>query len=86
MIHWFDYVKSCYELVLESEDKTKIYLETEVEAYVVHLMARNFTRVNIGENPVALQIMEALNNGHKEKLLETAEECLIIYSYPFKKP
>lgn len=82
---WFEYVKSCYDLVLESEKTTSIILEHEVEAYVVHLLARNFERTNIGDNIMALQIMEALHKKNNEDLLSIADECLLIYSYPFRK-
>lgn len=85
MNHWFEYVKSCYDLVLESEGKTKVFLEHDVEAYVVHLMARNFRRVNFGDTAIAIQVMEALQKGGKEKLQEAGDECLIIHSYPLRK-
>lgn len=85
MNHWFDYVKSCYDLVLESEGKTNIFLEHEVEAYVVHLMAKNFNRVNIGQESIAIQMLEAIQKGGKEKLTQAGDECLIIHSYPLKQ-
>lgn len=82
---WFEYVKSCYDLVLESEQTTSIILEHEVEAYIVHLLAKNFERTNIGDNIMALQMMEALHKKNKDDLLLVADECLLIYSYPFRK-
>ena len=42
--YWLDYVRSCYDLVIEGEGITSINLAHEVEAYVVHLMAKNFER------------------------------------------
>lgn len=83
--HWFDYVKSCYDLVLESEGNTNLFLNHEVEAYVVHLMARNFERTDIGERPVAIMLMEALNQGQKDNIVAVGDECLLIHSYPFKR-
>jgi len=85
MNYWLEYVKSCYDLVLESEGKTKIYLQHEVEAYVVHLMARNFRRSDFFQTPIAIQIMEATKKGGKEKLLETGDDCLMIHSFPLRK-
>lgn len=82
---WFEYVKSCYDLVLESEKTTSIILEHEVEAYVVHLLAKNFERTNIGDNIMALQMLEALHKKNAEDLLSVGDECLLIYSYPFRK-
>lgn len=83
--YWFDYVKHCYDLVIESEGLTELILEHEVEAYVVHLMARNFERTDIGTQAVALSMMQALNSGGKDELVTVADECLLIHSYPFKK-
>lgn len=83
--YWFDYVKHCYDLVIESEGRTELILNHEVEAYVVHLMARNFERTDIGTQAVALLMMQALNSGGKDELVTVADECLLIHSYPFKR-
>lgn len=83
--YWLDYVKSCYDLVLESEGMTEVFLNHDVEAYLVHLLANNFERTNIGDKAVAIMLLEAMQNRHKEKLLAVADECLLIHSYPFKK-
>jgi hypothetical protein len=82
---WFEYVKSCYDLVLESEKTTSIILNHEVEAYIVHLLAKNFERTDIGDNIMAFQIMEALHKKNNSELLSIGDECLLIYSYPFRK-
>ena len=83
--YWFDYVKSCYDLIIEAEGQTAIILEHEVEAYLVHLMANNFQRTDIGSQAVALQIMQALQTRDKTRLLAAADECLLIHSYPLRQ-
>ena len=83
--HWFDYVKSCYDLVVESEGLHGIILEHEVEAYIVHLMANNFQRTDIGSNAVAIQMLTAMGTGKKKDLLNVGDECLLIHSYPIKQ-
>ena len=83
--YWLDYVRSCYDLVLESEGNTSIQLAHEVEAYVVHLMAKNFERGDIGANPVAIMMLEAVSSLNEKKLLYVADECLLIHSYPLKR-
>lgn len=83
--YWFDYVKHCYDLVVESEGLTELVLDHEVEAYVVHLMARNFERTDIGTQAVAISLMQALNAGTKDDLVSVADECLLIHSYPLKR-
>lgn len=83
--YWFDYVKSCYDLVTESEGFTELKLEHTVEAYVVHLMAKNFNRIDIGEKAVAIQLLEAVNTKNRANYLAVGDECLLIHSYPLKQ-
>lgn len=83
--YWFEYVKGCYDLVTESEGFTDLKLEHTVEAYVVHLMAKNFNRTDIGEKAVAIQLLEAVNNKNRANYLAVGDECLLIHSYPLKQ-
>ena len=83
--HWFDYVKSCYDLVLESEGTTGIILEHEVEAYIVHLLANNFTRTDIGTKIIAFEMLNAANSKNTKDFIKVGDECLLIQSYPIKK-
>lgn len=83
---WLEYVKHCYDLVIESEGNAHLTLKHEVEVYVVHLMAKNFNRADIGENPIAIQILTALSeNNSREKLIAAADECLLIQSFPLRR-
>jgi hypothetical protein len=83
--YWLDYVKSCYDLVLEGEGDTNLILEHEVEAYVVHLMANNFERTDIGTEAIAIKMMEAVGTGRRQDFLKVGDECLLIHSYPLKR-
>ena len=83
--YWFDYVKSCYDLVVESEGLIEVVLEHEIEAYVVHLMANNFERTDIGNQAVAIQMLTAVQSGTRQQLLGVADECLLIHSYPLRQ-
>jgi hypothetical protein len=83
--YWFDYVKSCYDLVLEAEGRANIILDHEVEAYVVHLMANNFERTDIGTKAIAIELMSAMQQHDQEHYRLVGDECLIIHSYPLKR-
>jgi len=78
-VHWPDYVRAAYDLILESEGQSRTYLDNDVEAYVVHLFAKNFLRTDIGEQPIAIQILSSKN------YQPIGDECLLINSYPLKK-
>ena len=81
--HWHEYRKVAYDLILESEGQTATYLDNEVEAYIVHLFATNFNRTDIGENPIAIQMLTAMQSTRNYKPI--ADECLLINSFPLKR-
>jgi len=83
--YWQDYVKAAYDLILESEGQTAVYLDNDVEQYVVHLFAKNFQRTDIGEQPIAIQMLEAVNGKQFDRYQTIADECLLIHSYPLKR-
>ena len=77
------FIKASYELIMEGESKTDTYLDNAVEEYVVLLFAANFLRVNIGEEAIAIQLLEAAQRKGTEQYKPIADECLLIYSYPY---
>lgn len=85
MMHWFEYVKCCHSLVVESEEKINLPLDVEVEAYIVHLMAKNFERTDIGQRAMAIPLLEAVSENRSDKLISVADECLLIHSYPMRQ-
>ena len=83
--NWIEYVKSCYDLVIETEGALNFKLEHEVEAYVVYLMANNFNRVDIGEKIISIELLEASQSRDRERYRTVGDECLLIHSYPLKR-
>lgn len=81
MQNWMTYVKASYEIILLGESKSNINLEHEVEAYIVHTVARYMEKPNIPTDTIAVKMLKSLekNNAHKkENLQEIAEECILI--------
>jgi hypothetical protein len=86
MKYWFEYVRSSYELVLEAEGKTSIFLNQDIESYLVHLMARWFDKNDVPpDTPVALLLMTAMQTKDKKKLAETADICLFYDGFQIKQ-
>ena len=85
--YWHEYVKAAYDLVIESEGRCNVILNENVEAYIVHLFANNFNRTDIGAQPIAIQLLLEMQKPKKKaNYLPIADECLLIDSYPLKKP
>jgi hypothetical protein len=76
---WQEFVKASYDLVMESESLSKTYLQDEVETYLVHLLAKNFNKLNIDNEAIAIQILSGTNYQH------IGDECLLINSYPLSR-
>ena len=85
MKYWMEYVKVSYDLIMESEKQQQIFLDHEVEAYVVHLFARNFERIDIASNALCLELMQAISTNKLQEIEKVADECLIVNSMPVRK-
>lgn len=79
MEHWYEYVRAAYDLILESEGQTAVYLDADVEQYIVHVFAKNFTRTDIGNEPIAIKMLTSNN------YQPIADECLLINSMGLKR-
>jgi hypothetical protein len=88
MQHWQPYVRAGWELVVEAQGISQTYLEPDVEAFLVHTVARTFQRNDIWEQPVAIRMMTAqsLPNAKKQPAMRTiGEECLFIDAWEIKQ-
>lgn len=89
MKHWQDYFRSSYELVIEAEGKSAVYLEEDVEAYLVRLLTKWFDKSDIPpETPVAIMLMTAMQAGGRDKaqrLADVADVCLFYDGFKIKQ-
>jgi hypothetical protein len=87
MKHWQDYFRSSYELVIEAEGKSKVYLDEEIESYIVRLLAKWFDRNDVPpDTPVAILMMSAMQETRErdKHLAEVADICLFYDSFKIK--
>lgn len=88
MKHWSDYVRVSWNLAAEAQSTTQTHLEPEVEAFLVHVMARSFERTDFWSVPVAVAMLEAksMPRSHRKPILRSlGEECLFIDAWELKK-
>lgn len=88
MKDWEPYIRAGFEVVQDAKSFAPVYLAPDVEAYLVHMFARTIERVDIGEKPIAIQVMEAqqIPRGYlrKPKMRDIGEECLFIDAWEIK--
>lgn len=74
-------MKAAYEVIMIAEEKSSINLEHEVEAFVVHTIARYMEQPNIPTDSIGIKLMTAVSESgeiRKQHLQQIAEECLLI--------
>jgi hypothetical protein len=81
-MNWQPYVRASWELVMESEGKVKVYLQQEIEAYLVHMMARTFTDPSIPPDIIALEFANAKTKGDYQRI---GDSCLFIDAWDVKR-
>jgi hypothetical protein len=89
MQHWQPYIRASWELVMEAQGQSQTYLEPDVEAFLVHSMARSFDKANIWDQPIAVKMLmgQQMPNSQKQPFLrEVGEECLFIDAWEIRQP
>ena len=89
MQHWQPYVRAGWEIVMEAQGKSQIYLESDMESFLVHVIAKTLEKTNIWEEPVAIRMLAAQNLAGLKKaryMQDIGEECLFINGWEIKKP
>lgn len=86
--HFMTYVKSSYELVLSAEGRACVNLDQDVEAFLVHCLARYWENANIPRDAAAISLMTAMQKTGEERKTElqaVAEECILVDGFEFKR-
>ena len=88
MKHWQPYIKAGWEIVMEAQGKSQVFLASDMEAFLVHVIARTIDKPNMWERPVAVKILGAqtLSGSHRATALQSiGEECLFIDGWQLKQ-
>jgi len=88
MTYWESYVRAGWELVMEAQGRSQVFLDSEVEAFLVFSIARNIDKPSIvWEQPVATKMLEAKSMPRSQQrmvLQSVGEECLFIDAWQIK--
>ena len=79
---WHPYIKASWQLVLESEGKTQTFLQEDLEAYLVHMIARTMTNPFIPPDIICLEFMKAKNNDDYRNI---GDSCLFVDAWDVKR-
>lgn len=74
---------------MEAQGRSQTYLESDLEAFLVHSIARNMENTHIWEEPIAIRMLSAqqLPREQRQPILRTVgEECLFIDAWQIRQP
>ncbi len=74
---------------MEAQGKSQTYLESDLEAFLVHSVARNMENPRIWEEPIAIKMLTAQQLPREQRtviLRSVGEECLFIDAWQIKQP
>ncbi|MEY3982313.1 MAG: hypothetical protein RLZZ281_1182 [Pseudomonadota bacterium] len=79
---WQPYLKASWELIMESEGKSQVFLDQELEAYLVHMMARNFRNNAFPPDIVCLEFARAKT---RDDFRQIGDSCLFVDAWDVRR-
>jgi hypothetical protein len=81
-MNWQPYIKASWDLVMEAEGRTEVYLQDDLEAYLVHMMARNFRNPNMPPDIICLNFPQART---AEDFRQIGDDCLFVDAWDVRR-
>ena len=82
LVDWQPFIKASWELVVQAEGRTEVVLEDDLEAYLVHLMARNFRNTRLPPEIICLEFPQAKT---PEDFRQIGDSCLFIDAWDVRR-
>ncbi len=74
-MNWQPYIRASWEIVMECENRSQLYLDEELEAYLVYMMARNFRNRRFPPEVLCLEFTHART---QEDFRQIGDSCLFV--------
>ena len=79
---WQPYIKASWEMVMAAQGHTQKVLDPELEAYLVHMMARNFRNRDIPPEIICLELSRART---ADDFRQIGDSCLLVDAWNIKR-
>ena len=81
-MNWQSYIRASWEIVMECESLSQVSLDEEMEAYLVHMMARNFCRTDF---PPSIMCLEFTRARTPEDFRQIGDSCLFVDAWDIQR-
>ena len=79
---WQPYIKASWDMVMAAEGRSQTQLDQELEAYLVHMMARNFRNAGIPPDIVCIEFGKAR---HADDYRQIGDACLFVDAWRIRR-
>ena len=81
-MNWQPYIRASWEIVMECEQRSQLFLDEELEAYLVHMMARYFRKHDFPPEIVCLEFTRARTS---EDFRQIGDSCLFVDAWDIRR-
>lgn len=81
-MNWQPYLRASWEIVMECESRSQLFLDEELESYLVHMMARNFRNPPLVPDIVCLEFSRAKT---PEDFRQIGDSCLFVDAWGVRR-
>ncbi len=74
-MHWQPYIRASWEIVMECENRSQLFLDEELEAYLVYMVARNFRNHRMPPDVLCLEFSRART---QDDFRQIGDSCLFV--------
>ncbi len=81
-MNWQPYIRASWEIVMEGESRSRLFLDNELEAYLVYMVARNFRNRDFPPDVICLEFNRART---ADDFRQIGDSCLFVDAWEVKR-
>lgn len=81
-MNWQPYIRASWEIVMEGESRSRQYLDEELEAYLVYMVARNFRNGDFPPDVICLEFNRART---VDDFRQIGDSCLFVDAWEVRR-
>lgn len=81
-MNWQPYIRASWEIVMEGESRSRQYLDEELEAYLVYMVARNFRNLDFPPDVICLEFNRART---ADDFRQIGDSCLFVDAWEVRR-
>ncbi len=81
-MNWQPFIRASWEIVMEGESRSRLFLDDELEAYLVYMVARNFRNRDFPPDVICLEFNRAKT---ADDFRQIGDSCLFVDAWEVRR-